>query len=89
MPGIGVPLAVLSDFEELNLYIVEYIVEQTVGKILEGRKPEETLQRELDLFGGVEPILPPLQDNIKCGNSLIASDFSLVPDDLVRVHAFD
>ena len=34
-------------------------------------------------------LLPPLEDNIKCGNSLIASDFSLVPEDLVRVHAFD
>jgi hypothetical protein len=30
-----------------------------------------------------------LQDNIKCGNSLIASDFSMMPEDLVRVHAFD
>ncbi|MEY2879507.1 MAG: hypothetical protein RLZZ15_1887, partial [Verrucomicrobiota bacterium] len=50
-----------------------------------------TLARELDLFPGEdEPaLLPPLQDNIKCGNSLIASDFSLVPDDLVRVRAFD
>jgi len=34
-------------------------------------------------------LLPPLQDNIKCGNSLIASDFSMIPEDLVRVHAFD
>ena len=34
-------------------------------------------------------LLPPLQDNIKCGNSLIASDFSMMPEDLVRVHAFD
>jgi hypothetical protein len=57
-------------------------------KMLEG-ETSETLQREQDLFGGEEPILPPLQDNIKCGNSLIASDFSLVPEDLVRVHAFD
>ncbi len=48
-----------------------------------------TLEREQDLFGGDEAILPPLQDNIKCGNSLIASDFSMMPEDLVRVHAFD
>ena len=34
-------------------------------------------------------LLPPLENNIKCGNSLIASDFSVIPDDLVRVHAFD
>ncbi|MCU0783299.1 MAG: Eco57I restriction-modification methylase domain-containing protein [Verrucomicrobia bacterium] len=57
-------------------------------KMLEG-ETTETLQREQDLFGGDEPILPPLQDNIKCGNSLIASDFSMMPDGLVRVHAFD
>ena len=49
----------------------------------------ETLEREQDLFGGDEAILPPLQDNIKCGNSLIASDFSMMPEDLVRVRAFD
>lgn len=48
-----------------------------------------TLEREQGLFGGNEAILPPLQDNIKCGNSLIASDFSMMPEDLVRVHAFD
>jgi len=48
-----------------------------------------TLARERDLFGSDEALLPPLENNIKCGNSLIASDFSLVPDDLVRVHAFD
>jgi hypothetical protein len=57
-------------------------------KMLEG-ETSETLQREHDLYGGDEPILPPLQDNIKCGNSLIASDFSVIPEDLVRVRAFD
>jgi hypothetical protein len=57
-------------------------------KMLEG-ETAETLQREQDFFDSDEPILPPLQDNIKCGNSLIASDFSVLPDDLVRVHAFD
>ena len=57
-------------------------------KMLEG-ETAETLQREQDFFGGDEPILPPLQDNIKCGNSLIASDFSIMPEDLVRVRAFD
>jgi methylase of polypeptide subunit release factors len=36
-----------------------------------------------------ERALPNLSDNIKCGNSLIASDFSMLPEDLVRVHAFD
>ena len=48
-----------------------------------------TLARDRDLFGSDEALLPPLESNIKCGNSLIASDFSLVPDDLVRVKAFD
>jgi hypothetical protein len=36
-----------------------------------------------------ERALPNLSDNIKCGNSLIASDFSMLPEDLVCVHAFD
>jgi type I restriction-modification system DNA methylase subunit len=57
-------------------------------KMLEG-ETADTIQRETGLFGGDEAILPPLQDNIKCGNSLIASDFSMMPEDLVRVHAFD
>ncbi len=57
-------------------------------KMLEG-ETTATLEREQDLFGGDEAILPPLRDNIKCGNSLIASDFSMMPEDLVRVRAFD
>jgi hypothetical protein len=57
-------------------------------KMLEGEN-RATLARERELFGSDEALLPALEDNIKCGNSLIASDFSLVPDDLVRVHAFD
>jgi hypothetical protein len=46
------------------------------------------LQREL-LPEANAALLPPLQDNIKCGNSLIASDFSMMAEDLVRVNAFD
>jgi hypothetical protein len=57
-------------------------------KMLENEN-RATLANERDLFGSDEALLPPLENNIKCGNSLIASDFSLVPDDLVRVHAFD
>ena len=57
-------------------------------KMLENEN-RSTLAHEQDLFGSDEALLPPLEANIKCGNSLIASDFSLVPDDLVRVHAFD
>ncbi|HPV12490.1 MAG TPA: Eco57I restriction-modification methylase domain-containing protein [Verrucomicrobiota bacterium] len=57
-------------------------------KMLEGEN-RVTLARERDLFGSDEALLPALEHNIKCGNSLIASDFSMMPEDLVRVHAFD
>lgn len=57
-------------------------------KMLEGEN-RTTLAAERDLFGNDIALLPPLQDNIKCGNSLIASDFSMIPEDLVRVKAFD
>ena len=57
-------------------------------KMLEG-ETTETLQREQDLFGGHDAILPSLQDNIQCGNSLIAADFSMIHGDLMRVRAFD
>ena len=55
-------------------------------KALEGEN-DTTLSRQMPLFH--ERVLPNLSHNIKCGNSLIASDFSMVPEDLVRVHAFD
>ncbi len=59
-------------------------------KMLENEN-RNTLARERELFADeAEPaLLPPLAANIKCGNSLIASDFSLDPDELVRVRAFD
>ena len=57
-------------------------------KMLEG-EDRTTIQRQRELFKDEPALLPPLQDNIKCGNSLIASDFSLVPEDLLRVNAFD
>ncbi|MCG3149834.1 MAG: hypothetical protein PCFJNLEI_03299 [Verrucomicrobiae bacterium] len=57
-------------------------------KMLEG-ETSETLQREQDLFGADEPILPSLQENIKNFNSLIGHDFSIIPEDLVRVNAKD
>ena len=66
------------EVSQLSLYL----------KMLEGES-RTSLQRDRDLFGNDAPLLPPLQDNVKQGNSLIASDFSLDPDDLVRVHAFD
>ncbi|MCX5866028.1 MAG: N-6 DNA methylase, partial [Proteobacteria bacterium] len=55
-------------------------------KALEGEN-DTTLSQQTTLFH--ERALPNLSNNIKCGNSLIASDFSMVPEDLVRVHAFD
>jgi hypothetical protein len=57
-------------------------------KMLENEN-RTTLARERELFADAVAILPPLQDNIKCGNSLIASDFSMIPEDLVRVRPFD
>jgi len=55
-------------------------------KALEGEN-DTSLSKQMTLFH--ERALPNLSDNIKCGNSLIASDFSMIPEDLVRVHAFD
>jgi len=55
-------------------------------KALEGEN-DTSLSKQMSLFH--ERALPNLSDNIKCGNSLIASDFSMLPEDLVRVNAFD
>jgi type I restriction-modification system DNA methylase subunit len=55
-------------------------------KALEGEN-DTSLSQQMSLFH--ERALPNLSDNIKCGNSLIASDFSMIPEDLVRVNAFD
>ena len=77
----GVDLdAAAVEVTQLSLYL----------KMLENEN-RTTLQRQRELLADETEIalLPPLQDNIKCGNSLIASDFSMMPEDLVRVHAFD
>jgi hypothetical protein len=55
-------------------------------KALEGEN-DASLSQQMTLFH--ERALPNLSLNIKCGNSLIASDFSMIPEDLVRVRAFD
>ncbi|MDD4996849.1 MAG: N-6 DNA methylase, partial [Syntrophales bacterium] len=55
-------------------------------KALEGEN-DASLSQQMSLFH--ERALPNLSHNIKCGNSLIASDFSIDPEDLIRVHAFD
>jgi hypothetical protein len=58
-------------------------------KMLENEN-RNTLQRQRELLPeDDDPLLPPLENSIQCGNSLIASDFSIIPEDLVRVHAFD
>ncbi|MBU1694320.1 MAG: N-6 DNA methylase, partial [Verrucomicrobia bacterium] len=73
---------------DLDAQAVEVTQLSLYLKMLEG-EDRATLKRQRELFAGNDALLPPLEDNIKCGNSLIASDFSLVPEDLVRVHAFD
>lgn len=60
-------------------------------KVLEG-ETEETLGKQLSLWR--EPALPALDNNIKCGNSLIGPDFfasHLMPDEeeIRRVNPFD
>ncbi len=60
-------------------------------KVLEGES-QETLGKQLALFK--ERALPNLDDNIKCGNSLIGTDYfagQLMPDEheLRRVNPFD
>jgi len=75
----GVDLdAAAVEVTQLSLYL----------KMLEGEN-RTTLRRERELFAAGTALLPPLSGNIKCGNSLVASDFSMVPEDLVRVNAFD
>jgi len=75
--GVGFD-AQAVEVTQLSLYL----------KMLEGEN-RFTLARERDRFGSDEALLPSLENNITCGNSLIASDFSMMPEDLVRVHAFD
>jgi type I restriction-modification system DNA methylase subunit len=62
-------------------------------KVLEGES-QETVTRQLTLFK--ERALPDLDNNIKCGNSLIASDYYenvqlnlLSEDEIYRVNVFD
>ena len=73
---------------DLDAQAVEVTQLSLYLKMLEG-EDRATLKKQRELFKDDLALLPPLQDNIKCGNSLIASDFSLVPEDLLRVNAFD
>ncbi len=75
----GVDLdAAAVEVTQLSLYL----------KMLE-HENRATLERERELFSDVVALLPSLQDNIKCGNSLIAFNPSMLAEDLVRVQAFD
>ena len=60
-------------------------------KCLEGESPA-SIQNNQDLFN--ERALPSLEDNIKCGNSLIGNDFyeshlDLDDDTLYKINCFD
>jgi len=58
-------------------------------KMLENEN-RNTLQRQRELLpDDDDALLPPLEHNIKCFNSLIGSDFSMMAEDLVRVNAQD
>jgi type I restriction-modification system DNA methylase subunit len=55
-------------------------------KVLEG-ETTQTFDQQMRLFQ--ERALPNLSKNIKCGNSIIGTDFSLSLEDLGQIHAFD
>jgi hypothetical protein len=62
-------------------YIVDYIVKNTVGKVIEGKSPKQSL-------------LPELKYNIICGNSLIGPDIYdqgtlFADEERDRINAFD
>lgn len=73
---------------DLDAQAVEVTQLSLYLKMLEG-EDRATIKQQRELFHDDTALLPPLEENIKHGNSLIASDFSLVPEDLTRVHAFD
>jgi hypothetical protein len=72
---------------DLDAQAVEVTQLSLYLKMLEGEN-RESLRAQTELFNK-EPLLPALDKNILCGNSLIGSDFSLDPSELVRVNAFD
>jgi hypothetical protein len=62
-------------------YLVDYIVKNTVGKVIEGKSPKQSL-------------LPELKYNIICGNSLIGPDIYnqgtlFADEERDRINAFD
>ncbi len=71
---------------DIDLQAVEVSKLSLLLKVLEGETDQSISLSQLP-FG--DRALPNLANNIKRGNSLIASDFSMIPDDLVNVRAFD
>ncbi|MCH8306014.1 MAG: Eco57I restriction-modification methylase domain-containing protein, partial [Candidatus Marinimicrobia bacterium] len=78
---------------DIDAQAVEVTKLSLLLKVLEG-ETGETLQQSLKLFH--ERALPDLSQNIKCGNSLIGSDFYdnqqlnfLDDEELYRINAFD
>ncbi|MCK4295938.1 MAG: N-6 DNA methylase [Candidatus Marinimicrobia bacterium] len=78
---------------DIDTQAVEVTKLSLLLKVLEG-ETDETLKSQLKLFH--ERALPDLGNNIKCGNSLIGSDFYegrqlsiLTEDEIYRINAFD
>ena len=78
---------------DIDLQAVEVTKLSLLLKVLEGESGE-ILRRQMEIFK--KRVLPDLGDNIKCGNSLIGSDFYqgqqvdlLNEEELYRVNAFD
>ncbi len=57
-------------------------------KMLEGENRDSVRGDSKEFFSRT-PLLPSLDKNIRCGNSIIASDFSMEPAEIIRVNAFD
>ena len=60
-------------------------------KLLQDETEASARQYVLDFehTARMKKLLPDLSKNIVCGNSLIGTDYSVLPDDLLRVHAFN
>lgn len=77
---------------DIDVNAVEVTKLSLLLKCLEGETPE-SLQNEKSLFN--ERALPSLEDNIKCGNSLIGSDFysqgnlELDEETIYKINCFD
>jgi len=76
---------------DIDTQAVEVTKLNMLLKALEG-ETQASISRQLSFFHG--RILPNLNDNIKCGNSLIGSDFydnqlGMFPEQMKKINAFD